>query len=81
MSSQYRNQYRAILPSEAFGKGYVPEFNQASEGRYGDAPISDKEAWLRIFEATRATVHLTNIAIINTNDAFDAMKNKLGAEL
>ena len=53
--------------------------NQASEGRYGDAPISDKEAWLRIFEATRATVHLTKIAIINTNDVFDAMKNKLGA--
>ena len=41
----------------------------------------DKEAWLRIFEATRAAVHATNIAIINTNDAFDAMKNKLEAEL
>ena len=41
----------------------------------------DKEAWLRIFEATRAAVHATNIAIINTNDAFDAMKNKLQAEL
>ena len=23
---------RTILPSEAFGEGYVPEFNQASEG-------------------------------------------------
>lgn len=55
--------------------------NQASEGRYGDAPISDKEAWLRIFEAIRATVHATNIAIINTNDAFDAMKNKLEEKL
>ena len=55
--------------------------NQTSEGRYGDAPISDKEAWLRIFEATRATVHLTKIAVINTNDVFDAMKNKLEAEL
>ena len=58
-----------------------PDTNQASGGRYGDAPISDKEAWLRIFEATRAAVHATNIAIINTNDAFDAMKNKLEAEL
>ncbi len=55
--------------------------NQASEGRYGDAPISDKEAWLRIFEAIRATVHATNTAIINTNDVFDAMKTKLGEEL
>ena len=75
------NHDRTILPSEAFSEGYVPEFNQASEEREGDAPISDKEAWLRIFEATRAAVHATNIAIINTNDAFDAMKNKLEAEL
>lgn len=55
--------------------------NQVSGGRYGDAPISDKEAWLRIFEAIKATVHTTNTAIINTNDAFDAMKNKLEEKL
>lgn len=55
--------------------------NQASEVREGDALISDKEAWLRIFEAIRPTVNSTSFATDNTNDAFDAMKKKLEAEL
>lgn len=44
-------------------------------------PISDKEAWLRIFEVIRPTIQSTELAIGSTNRAFDAMKNKLEVEL
>lgn len=43
----------------------------------GDTTISDREAWLRIFEAIISKVKSIDYATASTNDVFDAMKKKL----
>lgn len=42
----------------------------------GETPISDREAWLRLYEAIRPNTN-GEYSIICTNEAFDAMKRKL----